>query len=54
MLQDILNAKKTEIEYINGAIVRLGKNHNIPTPVNLVLTDLVKTVEATYKEQAKI
>lgn len=47
MLQDILNKKKTEIDFINGAIVRQGKSCNIPTPVNSVLTNLVKTIEAS-------
>lgn len=51
MLQDVLSKDRTEIDYINGAIVSEGKNLNIPTPVNAVLTDLVKAVEASYKKQ---
>ncbi|PIV11877.1 MAG: 2-dehydropantoate 2-reductase [Candidatus Omnitrophica bacterium CG03_land_8_20_14_0_80_43_22] len=51
MLQDILKNKKTEIDYINGAIVREGEDLGIPTPVNSVLTDLVKTIEASYNKQ---
>lgn len=49
MLQDVLNRKRTEIDFINGAIVRYGKGLSIATPVNEVLTNLVKTIEATYK-----
>ncbi|MHC6179319.1 ketopantoate reductase family protein [Clostridium sp. JNZ X4-2] len=45
MLQDILNKKKTEIDNINGAIVKEGKKYSIDTPVNLVLTNLVKSIE---------
>lgn len=48
MLQDVLNGKRTEIDYINGAITRQGKSLGIQTPVNEVLTNLVKTIEATY------
>lgn len=48
MLQDVTNKKKTEIDFINGAIVRQGKSLGIPTPVNEVLTNLVKTIEASY------
>lgn len=48
MLQDILNQKKTEVDYINGAIVRQGKSLGIATPVNEVLTNLIKTVESSY------
>lgn len=45
MLQDIINKRKTEIEMINGAIVREGKKYDIPTPVNLALTNLIKLKE---------
>ena len=48
MLQDVLNKKRTEIDFINGAVIRQGKALGIPVPVNEVLTALVKTIEATY------
>lgn len=48
MLQDVLNNKRTEIDFINGAITRQGKALGIPTPVNETLTALVKTIETTY------
>ena len=48
MLQDVLKEKRTEIDYINGAIVRQGRNLGIPTPVNSVLSDLVRTIEISY------
>lgn len=41
MLQDILNGRQTEIEMMNGAIVREGKALGIETPVNLALTNLI-------------
>jgi len=53
MLQDVLNKKRTEIDFINGAIVRQGKSLGIPTPVNEVLTNLVKTIEITYEKIVK-
>ena len=49
MLQDVLNKKRTEIDFINGAVVRQGKALGIVTPVNEVLTNLVKAIEASYK-----
>lgn len=49
MLQDVLNHKRTEIDFINGAITRQGKALGLPVPVNEVLTALVKTIEATYE-----
>lgn len=48
MLQDVLNMKRTEIDFINGAVIRQGKSLGIPTPVNEVLTNLVKIVETSY------
>ncbi|MBR0598634.1 ketopantoate reductase family protein [Sinanaerobacter chloroacetimidivorans] len=45
MLQDVLNHKQTEIEMINGAIVQEGAKAGIATPVNLVLTNLIKYIQ---------
>jgi len=51
MLQDIINKKRTEIEYINGAVFKLGQNLNIPTPVNFMLFELIKTIENSFQRQ---
>ena len=48
MLQDVLRKKRTEIDFINGVIVRQGQELGISTPVNSMLVDLVKTLEASY------
>lgn len=48
MLQDVLRKKRTEIDFINGVIVRQGQELGIPVPVNSSLTDLVKTIETSY------
>jgi 2-dehydropantoate 2-reductase len=48
MLQDVLNKKRTEIDFINGAIVREGATLGIPTPVNFTLTSLVQAIQDTY------
>lgn len=53
MLQDVLNRKRTEIDFINGAIIRQGKALGIPTPVNEALTNIVKTIETSYDKQVK-
>ena len=51
MLQDVLRKRRTEIDFLNGAIVRQAKSLNIPTPVNEVLTNILKTIEASYAQQ---
>ncbi|MFQ5901258.1 MAG: ketopantoate reductase family protein [Thermodesulfobacteriota bacterium] len=45
MLQDIERKKRTEIEFINGAIIRIGKEVGLYTPVNETLCGLVKLLE---------
>jgi len=46
MLQDIEKGKRTEIDFINGAISNLGKRRGVKTPLNNLLTHLVKGLEA--------
>jgi len=41
MLRDIQQGRETEVQYINGTIVELGKQLGIPTPANQLLLDLV-------------
>ena len=45
MLQDILRGKRTEIDFINGAVVRLGEEYGIETPNNTALVRIVKAKE---------
>jgi 2-dehydropantoate 2-reductase len=49
MFQDILLGNRTEIDFINGKVVELGRHHNIPTPANDCLTQLVRFLEAQHK-----
>ena len=51
MLQDVLRKKRTEIDFINGVILRLGQELGIAVPTNKILVDLVKTIELSYREQ---
>ncbi len=49
MLQDVRAGRSTEIETINGAIVRIGEAHGIPTPVNSTVTRLVRLAQSAGK-----
>ena len=51
MLQDVMHQRNTEVDFINGAIVREGDALGIPTPVNLTLTCLVQAIQETYGER---
>jgi 2-dehydropantoate 2-reductase len=50
MLQDVLRKKRTEIDFINGVIVRLGQELGIEVPTNKLLVDLIKTIELSYAD----
>lgn len=50
MRQDLEAGSKTEIGALNGAIVARGREHDIDTPVNQTLTNLVRLAEATQDE----
>ena len=44
--QDLARGKRSEIDYLNGLVVRRGKALGVATPVNRVLHALVKLLEA--------
>jgi 2-dehydropantoate 2-reductase len=45
--QDMMRGKKTEIDSLNGFIVRKGRELGVPTPINHALFTLVKLAEGT-------
>lgn len=45
MYQDIIKSKRTEIDFLNGKIVELGRKHHISTPVNETLVYFIKFLE---------
>jgi 2-dehydropantoate 2-reductase len=48
MLQDVEARRTTEIDYLNGGIVRFGREHRVPTPLNQAIWALVKGVEDSW------
>ena len=45
MLQHVEQGKRTEIDALNGAIVRLGQRLGVPTPYHEALVWLTRAVE---------
>jgi len=43
--QDMFKGRRTEIQFLNGFVVRKGGEVGIPTPTNKILTDIVTRVE---------
>jgi 2-dehydropantoate 2-reductase len=50
MLQDVEARRATEIDYLNGGIVRFGLEHGVPTPLNHAIWALVKGVEQSWQQ----
>ena len=48
MLQDAEARRATEIDYLNGGIVRFGEEHGVPTPLNRAIWALVKGLERSW------
>jgi 2-dehydropantoate 2-reductase len=44
-LQDIMAKKRTEIDALNGAVIKLAEKHSIKVPYNLVIYNLIKFIE---------
>lgn len=46
MHQDLQKGRLTEIDYLNGAVARMGESKGIAVPVNRLLTQLIHAKEA--------
>ena len=47
-LQDIEKKQKTEIDTLNGCIVRLAKEHGVPVPTHEMIVRLIHSIEDNY------
>ncbi len=54
MLEDISRGRRTEIDYLNGMIVTLGRKHDLATPVNETLVGIIKTLEAQTRAKETV
>ena len=45
MCQDIRAGRRTEVDFINGAVVRLGRQYGIPTPCHELMVQLIHARE---------
>ena len=53
MLQDVTAGRKTEIEALNAQVAARGAAHGIPTPVNHLLTQLIRALEEAKNFRAE-
>ena len=50
MCQDLEHGRRTEIDFINGAVVRLGEQYGIAAPTHRALVRLIHIKEAAQKQ----
>ena len=48
MLQDVEARRQTEIDFLNGGVVRFGREHGVPAPLNEAVTALIKGLEGSW------
>ncbi len=53
MLQSLEKGSITEIDFINGAVVRWGQRHGVPTPVNATLVACIKGIERCMADRKR-
>jgi len=53
MLQDVKAGRRTEIDYINGYVVKRGKEQGVKCPMNEQLIDMVKTRKVINDEETE-
>ena len=50
MLQDVLAKRQTEVDFMNGAIVKWGEKTGVPTPLNKAVWELIKGLERSWSD----
>ena len=53
LLQSLQKGSITEIDFINGAVVRLGQQYRVPTPVNASLVACIKGIERALADRQR-
>jgi 2-dehydropantoate 2-reductase len=51
MLQDVEARRKTEVEVINGAVVRAGEQAGIDVPLNRAMVALIGGLERGWRQE---
>ncbi len=51
LLQDMMKGRRTEVDYLNGYVVRKGKEVAVPTPMNGAIVEVTKHIEVGELKQ---
>jgi 2-dehydropantoate 2-reductase len=49
-LRSLERGRETEIDYINGHLSAMGRQYNIPTPINDAIIHIIKEIESGKRE----
>jgi 2-dehydropantoate 2-reductase len=49
LLQDVIRGRRTEIEYLNGAVCEHGRRVGVKTPFNDAVVDVVRRLGVGFK-----
>src|SRR5207237_8493623 len=53
LLQDVMRGRRTEIDYLNGAVCEHGKKLGVKTPFNDAVVAVVRGLGVGFKSDAK-
>jgi 2-dehydropantoate 2-reductase len=53
LLQDVIRGRRTEIEYLNGAVCEQGRRAGVKTPFNDAVVDVVRRLGVGFKPDRK-
>jgi 2-dehydropantoate 2-reductase len=51
LLQDVMKGRRTEVDYLNGYVVRKGREVGVPTPMNQAIVEVTKRMERSELAQ---
>ena len=51
LLQDMMKGRRTEVDYLNGYVVRKGREASVPTPMNEAVVEVTKRIEGGELKQ---
>jgi 2-dehydropantoate 2-reductase len=54
MLEDVLARRRTEVDFIAGALVREAARHGVPVPVTAAAYQLIKGKEASWRSSSEV
>jgi ketopantoate reductase len=52
LLQDLIERRRTEIDFLNGHVVNKGAELGVSTPMNRAIVDIIKAIEEGKRDSS--